>query len=326
MLSAWQAHLPFDLLTALLAADDPALAFFARRDLLGEDAGAVERLWELPEPRALVQRQQADGSWRYPGGGELGTPGSNASLLETFRNLRVLVAQFGLTREHPAIPRAVDYVFRCQTPEGDIRGILSNQTIPYYHGALLELVIRSGYADDPRVAQGLRWLLAVRQDDRGWIVPVQAVPARLRAREMWSGPAIPPDRARPSSHLATGMALRAFAAHPWWRSCAEAHAAGAWLASRLFQPDSYNDRRAPSYWTKFQYPFWWTNLLTALDTLAALGWNAADAHVRRGLAWFADHQQPDGLWPTGYARGAKAQKSRCWVGLAVGRVLHAFAG
>ena len=165
-------------------------------------------LWELPEPQRLLRKQQADGSWRYPGGNPASTPGSNYAVLETFRSLAILVEKFGFDRSHLAVRVAAEYLFSCQTAEGDLRGILGNQYMPYYHAAILELLIKAGYAEDARVIRGLEWLLAMRQADGGWIVPVQAVPAKERTRDLWPGRAIPPDRSRPFSHLATGMVLR----------------------------------------------------------------------------------------------------------------------
>ena len=307
---------------ALLPAGDTALAYFVRRDLLEEDPGPANVLWELPEARRLLRKQQPDGPWRYPGGNPASTPGSNYAVLETFRSLGILVEMYGFDRSHPALRAAAEYLFSCRTAEGDIRGILGNQYMPYYHAAILELLIKAGYADDPRVTAGLEWLLAMRQSDGGWIVPLQAVPTRERTRDIWAGPAIPPDRARPFSHLATGMVLRAFAAHPVYRGHPGALAAAALLKSRFFLADRYNDRQAPAYWLKFQYPFWWANLLTGLDTLARMGFPADDVDVRRGLAWFTANQGPEGLWEHGYGAGKGAQAARFWVALAVCRVFR----
>ena len=322
MSAPWIEDLRLNPLPALLSWRDPALNYFTRRDLLEEQAGPVEELWGLPAARKIINRQQADGSWRYPGGNPASTPGSNYAVLETFRSLGILVEKFDCDRNHPAIEAAAEYIFSCQTAEGDIRGILGNQYMPYYHAAILELLIKAGYAEDVRVTHGLEWLLAQRQADGGWIVPLQAVPAKERTRDMWPGPAIPPDRSRPFSHLATGMALRAFAAHPAYRRHPAALAAAALLKGRFFLADTYGDRQAPAYWVKFQYPFWWTNLLTGLDTLARLGFGAADADVRRGLGWFAANQGPDGLWEHGYGAGKGAHALRLWVALAVGRVFR----
>jgi hypothetical protein len=317
----WLDALKVNPLPTLRAWQDPALLFFVQRDLLDEPTGPVESLWQAPGATRLVQRQQADGSWRYPGKSYDPGTGTQYDLLETYRNLRLLVETYGFRRDHPALHKAAEYVFAHQTDEGDIRGIIGNQYMPYYHGAILELLIKAGYVDDPRIEKGLAWLLSMRQSDGGWIVPAQAVPPKQRSSEFWLGAPVPPDRSRPHAHLATGMVLRAFAAHPAYRQCPEVIAAGEALKSRLFQADKYNDRRAPSYWLKFQYPFWWTSLLTALDTLSRLGFDRQDAKIAQGSDWFLTHQSADGLWETGYGAGRRAQENRCWVGLAACRVL-----
>ncbi len=92
----------------------------------------------------------------------------------------------------------------------------------------------------------------------------------------------------------------------------------------MFKADKYNDRKAPSYWLKFQYPFWWTSLLTALDSLSYLGFDRRDAEIEQGLDWFLANQSLDGLWDPGYGSGKRAEGNRRWVGLAACRVLKRF--
>jgi len=322
--TGWLACLPANPIPALLDWPDEALTYFVNRDLVRKEAEPVERLWGLPEAAVLVRKQRPDGAWKYPGNTSGGVPGQNYALLETYRNLRVLVEQYGFTRAHPALQKAAEYVFSCQTAEGDIRGILGNQYMPYYHGAVLELLIKAGYAEDARLRTGLDWLLTMRQEDGGWIVPTQAIPSKERTAEFWSGEPVPPERSRPHAHLATGMVLRAFAAHPGYRQRPEIMAAGICLKQRLFQADKYTDRKAPSYWLKFQFPFWWTSLLTALDTLSMLGFSNKEAEIARGLDWFVAHQAEDGLWPTGYGQGRQAKANRRWAGLAVCRMVRRY--
>jgi hypothetical protein len=324
MTETWMDLLPVDPLPALIDGGDTALAYFARLDLLDWQAEPVSVLWELREAQKLLNRQQADGSWHYPGKGFDQRNSTNYDLLETYRILGRLVEIYGLRSEHPAIPKAADYIFSCQTAEGDIRGILINQYMPYYHGAILTLLIKAGYADDLRLRKGLDWLLEMRQEDGGWIVPAQAIPAKEKTRQFWRGPTLPPDRSRPSSHLATDMALRSFAAHPAYRSRPEVLSAARLLKSRLFQPDKYNDRKGADYWLKFQFPFWWHSLVATLDSLSWLGFDKDDDDIRRGLLWFLDHQDTDGLWQTRYGNGKEAQRMRRWTGLAVCRVLKRF--
>jgi hypothetical protein len=121
--------------------------------------------------------------------------------------------------------------------------------------------------------------------------------------------------------MATGMVLRAFAAHPKYCHSKEARVAGEQLKSRFFKADKYNDRKPPKYWLKFQYPFWWTDLLTALDSLSLLGFSRKDTDIQKGLDWFVSNQEDDGLWPTGYNKGNRAKAKRQWVGLAACRIL-----
>lgn len=326
----WRAHLAADPVPPLLAEEDEALRTFVRRDLLDEQVGPPDRLWELPAALKIVQKQGENGAWRYPGKNRDLYPETNYDLLETFKKLGELVQVYGFERRHPAVARAAEYVFSCQTEEGDIRGILGSQYMPYYHAVLTELLIEVGYGDDPRLERGMAWLLSVRQEDGGWLIPMQAVPAKEKTREVWSAPPVPPDRSLSFSHLATGMVLRALAVHPRYRSSEAARVGGELLKSRFLRPDRYNDRKASHYWTKFQYPFWWTNLLTGLDSLSRLGFAADDEDVQKGLRWFVDNQQADGRWRTSYEqtkrqeRTAKERWTGNWVSLAVCRVLRRF--
>jgi hypothetical protein len=318
---AANAEMNINPLPALLAWNNAALSYFVRRDLLEEAVAPVETLWETKAAEQLTQAQQPDGSWHYHGESYDARTGTNYNLIETYRTLRILVEMFGFHRVHPTLQKAADYLFSCQTTEGDIRGIIGNQYMPYYHGAILELLIKAGYGDDPRVEKGLTWLLSMRQDDGGWLIPAQTVPPKQKTSAFWLSAPLPPDRSKPHAHIATGMALRAFAAHPAYRQRPEVLAAASALKNRLFQADKYNDRKAPAYWLKFQFPFWWTSLLTALDTLSRLGFDRQDTDVAKGLDWFADNQSADGLWETGYGSGKGAQENHHWVGLAVCRVL-----
>jgi hypothetical protein len=52
----------------LASSDNAAIAYFARRDLLGGTVDLVSVLWDLPEARRVLGKQSPDGSWRHPGG------------------------------------------------------------------------------------------------------------------------------------------------------------------------------------------------------------------------------------------------------------------
>jgi len=319
-----QRYFRIDPIPALLGSADPALAYTVRRDLLGEKVPPVQDLWTMKGCQRLAEKQLPNGAWRYPGKSYDPISNTNYDLLETYRTLRVLVEMFAFDRRHPIIEKAINYVFSCQTEEGDIRGIIGNQYMPYYHGAILELVIKAGYGEDPRVIKGLAWLVSMRQYDGGWVIPAQLVPARLKNPALWHGQPVEPDRTKPHSHLATGMILRAFAVHPNYIDLPEVKQAGYCLCERIFKADRYIDRKDSSYWLKFQFPFWWTTLVTTLDTLSRLGFCSNNEQIASGLRWFAENQSADGLWETGYGSGQRVEDNRNWVGLAICRLVKRF--
>jgi hypothetical protein len=308
-----------DAISWLLSANDLAITTFVQRDLLGERAD-VQTLWDLAEPRRIVGRQQPNGAWLYP----TKKPAYlNYDLYETFTTLGVLGAKYGFDRRHPAVERAVRYVLSCQTAAGDFRGIYGNQPAHTYTPALMEVLIEAGYGNDPAIERAFQWLLDTRQDDGGW-----ALAARTRGTRLWrdwdeltSGPELAADRSQPFSHLVTGMVLRALAAHPRYRKRSEARLAGRLLKSRLFKPDKYADRKGKEYWTKFTYPFHFTDILTALDSLGRIGFSARDPDIAPAVAWFQKEQRRDGSFALQMCRGIGDRRLPYWLGLAICRAL-----
>lgn len=330
----WRRRLNHDPLPPLLEASDEALRAFARHDLLGEPIPSLESLWDLPQATKLLKKQQPNGSWRQRG------PAKHSAvkreLIETWRQFRFLVDQFGMTREHPSVAQAAEFLFSCQTEAGDFRGILANQYATYYTGAIMASLIQAGYQDDPRIERGFKWLLGMRQDDGGWSIPMithkfdRATQYRLTTTIMEP---VEADRAKPFSHNWTGMVLRAFAAHPVHRISEAALKAARLLKSRFFEPDAYTSMRAAAYWVRFGYPFWWNNLVAALDSLTLMGFTTDDPQIRKGMAWLVDHQEPGGLWKVSYmdpnAREkttVQARQTKLWVTLAIARLFARLYG
>ena len=323
-MNAWRTSLKVDPVPALLASGNAAIGYFARRDLLGEEVQPVGMLCHLPEVERLLSRQLANGAWKYSSGEKQRIRSlEDYNQIETFRVLGHLVEKYGLTRQHPAIRRAADYLFSKQSAEGDFRGIVGNQYSPYYSAAMMELLIKAGYESDARIEAGFRWLLALRQSDGGWALPMRTVGKKFDQETLQADP-IRPVAARPSSHLITGMVLRAFAAHGEYRRSSEAHVAGEFLASRLFAADTYPDRRAPSFWTRFSFPFWFTDLLSALDLLSRLRFIRSDGRIARAFDWFVARQGADGQWRLSLLRMTGEPDRDAWISLAICRVLKRF--
>jgi hypothetical protein len=328
----WREALRIDPLSPLLSSQSEALSYFARRDLLEESTPAISQLWQLPEPRRIAGRQQPDGSWRRRG--KQKHPDVNYHLIETWKQFRILVQMYGCNRESEVGRKAAEYILSCQTDEGDIRGMLANQYATYYTGALLYLLLEAGYEGDRRVEAAFEWLLSMRQDDGGWSIPMITHKLTRQEQLEFSGQLrepLQPDRTKPFSHNATGMILRAFAAHSRRRRSEAARAAAQLLTTRFFKEDAYSSYRAARYWVQFEYPYWWNQLVAALDSVALIGISRSDDNVSQALAWLVDKQQDTGLWKTSYAVEGGRQKEHAgskgkeeWVSLAICRVLKRY--
>jgi len=325
---AWLHQLRVDPLAALQASDNKALQYFVGRDLLAEEVGEVDSLWRLSRVQKILNKQREDGSWKYPGGKKDIRSQRSYDKLQTYKMLIELVEKYGFTKAHPAIRKAPGFLFTFQTEEGDFRGIYRNQYSPNYSAGIMEILIKAGYHDDHRIHKGFDWLLSMRQDDGGWAVPARTgAPKRSdRIKDVFfAEETIQPGRSKPFSHWCTGVVLRAFAAHEEFRKAPEARHAGELLKSRFFQRDKYADRQAADFWEKIRFPFWWTDILSALDSLSWLAFSREDPDINKGLDWLIGAQEETGLWKARYLTGGD-KDIHLWTTLGVCRVLKRFYG
>jgi len=179
-----------------------------------------------------------------------------------------------------------------QGPKGEFPAKPAEKALGSVHfqGWALAALCRAGLDADERVARGFKFLLDWRQADGGWA---------------WRGVRTD-SSARPSSHLITGMALRAFAASPSRRTSREARRAAELLATRFLQPDRYPDRKTPSYWEQLSEPRFYVDMLDALDTVTAVGLGKENSGVRTAEAYVRGRQSLDGLWYPGAPPAADA--------------------
>lgn len=330
----WRDLFISDPVIPLLESGNQAVEYHVHRDLLGEAVGPIEQLWVLPETERILRKQGENGGWPRPGKDQDGNEITNHTLIETWKQFRILVDQFNFNRDHPQIESAAEFILSCQTKAGDIRGMIGNQYATYYTGAFMALLIKAGYEEDPRIEKGFQWLLEMRQEDGGWSVPMithkfdRETQYRLVTEDILP---VEPDRSKPFSHNWTGMVLRAFAAHHQYRNSDAAQKAGKLLKSRFFKKDAYSSYQSPGYWIRFEYPFWWNNLAAALDSLSLLGFSAQDAEIKSGLDWLLEHQEEDGLWRLNYNKEGdkntpKNRERRLWVTMAICRIFKRFSG
>jgi hypothetical protein len=333
----WLSKFKYDPIKPLMDSEDKAIIYFTKRDLLDYKIEPLD-YEDLPEVQNILKKQLDDGSWP-PKGKIAENSGVKYHLIETWKQLRFLVQQYQMNNSHPTIQKAAEYIFSCQTDKGDIRGILANQYTPYYTGAIMYLLIKAGYKNDPRIEKGFKWLLNMRQNDGGWVIGSPGMIgllnlAKAEINDLTSNKnretARAFDKSKPFSAAGTGMVLRAFSVHSTYKKSEEALTAARLLKSKFFKKDNWFSYQHPDNWLRFQYPFWWTNLVSALDSLSLMGFSKDDKDVEKALKWLIHHQEPDGLWKVSYSKihkspdDQKTFKSRLWITLAICRIFKRF--
>jgi hypothetical protein len=90
--------------------------------------------------------------------------------------------------------------------------------------------------------------------------------------------------------------------------------AGMLLADRIFTRDKYPDRVGVEYWTKFTFPYHWTDILSTIDTLTLLGINN-HPRINEIMYWFEKHKQDSGTYDVSVMAGAKYKDVKYWITL-----------
>ena len=321
----WKTCLKFSPTSNLILSDNKAINYFTRLDILDEEPDNVKSLWELPNVISLLSKQQEDGSWKYSGAKEEIRSQMNYNQLETYRIIRVLIEKYGLNNTNNAISKAAEFLFSFQTEEGDFRGIYGNEYTPNYSAGIMEMLTKAGYGKDYRINLGIKWLISMRQNDGGWAIPFRTTKCKIND-VFYDKDKIEPtknDPTKPSSHLITGIVLRAFAAHSHYRKSIEAKKAGTFLKSQFFKKDNYPDHGSPDYWGKLAYPFWWTDIVSSLDSLSKLKFSLKDNDIKRGLGYLINNQRSDGTWKVYYGL-PKDDDNDLWITLAICRIFKRF--
>jgi hypothetical protein len=280
-LSGWRARLASDPIPRLLREGSPSVLARIRRDLIDDsEAPGLSEVWAYPEVKSVVKKVDKNGSYAAKAPDKaLGGP-KFAAALATLRTIDRL-ADLGVRLEEgdkspPELSKSVDFLLDSQEPDGGIADLALAET-PKGRAKMV------GLEGDRRVERGLQYLLERRQDDGGWA---------------WRGVRTD-SAARPSSHLVTGMVLRAFSSAAARRGSREARRAAELLATRFLQPDRYPDRKAPGYWELLTEPRFYTDVLDALDTVTAIGLGKENSGVRTAEAYLRSRQSGDGLWHPG---------------------------
>jgi len=311
----------------LLARGNLPILYWMKKDILEVPTDReLKNLKKFAARIRILEGQRPNGGWgkkRYEG-----PPRWEKTyyIVDTLKNAFSLF-NFGCTYEDKGVQKLIKFLFSTQTKEGDFRGAYLNEYAPTYHALTLHVLCLFGQDEDPRTQKGFRWIMRQRQNDGGWVIPYRTIDKKeLRNRYNFEAQTrlnpVKPDKTQASSHLVTGMVLRALSESPTWRNRKETQKAGELLISRFFKHDRYEDRKHATYWKELTYPFWATDLLSSLDALSLIGFTSENKGVRRALDWLASQQKPQGYWEA--ASKKSGLEDHLWVTLVMLRVLKRF--
>jgi hypothetical protein len=263
----------------LLASEEPAVRYLARREVLGEPVEPdPDEILAGPKVRGLLAGQRADGGfgvhpyakwtgahWRLVSLVELAVPADEPRALAAAET--VLAWLCG--ERHRARIREVDGLARrCASQEGNAVAVCS----------------RLGLAGDERVRLLAESLVAWQWPDGGWNCDERASGRRSSFHE-----SLAPAWGLHEYWLATGDERARDAAQ---------RAAELFLAHRVFRSLATGAPIHPSWLALHYPPYWHYDVLQALLVLARLG-RAADPRAGDALDHLERRRLRDGRWRTG---------------------------
>lgn len=311
----------------LLARGNLPILYWLKKDILEVPIDReLKNLQKFAARIRILKHQKPNGGWskkKYEGHPRWE---KTHYIVDTLQN-GLKLYNFGCSLKDKGIQKAVKFLFSTQNKEGDFRGAYLNEYAPTYHALTLELLCLFGLDTDRKIQKGFRWLIRNKQDDGGWVIPYRTInkeelKKRYNLEDQMKLQPVKPDKTKPFSHLVTGMILRSFAASPTWRKSKEAREAGKLVMSRFFKPDVYEDRRSASFWEEITYPFWATDILSSLDSMAKIGFTPEEEKIQMALQWLKKKQTPHGYWKSGLKKSTL--EDHIWVTLAVLGVIKRF--
>lgn len=295
-----------DPLPWLLEEENPPVRYGALVDLLGRPPGDPEveaaraAIAGYPPVAGLLAAQKGDGYWVKR---DYYLPKHYG----TFWTLCVL-GDLGLTAERQEIRRACALLFTFQRENGAFcrrrrvagKGVVwADDAGPCTQARIVRFLIQFGYGRDARTRAGIEWLLEVQREDGWWDCGSPGRPGCLRA---------------------THDVLRLAALDPEM-AARPGIARGAERVCETLERRSLSKYHTGASWQVLEYPPFDMSLISTLEALGRLGYNAERPEIAQARDLLLGRQLPDGAWPLdkGYDRApfnfGPAGQANKWVTL-----------
>jgi hypothetical protein len=311
----------------LLARGNLPILYWLKKDILEVPVDRENKnLQKYAKRIRILESQRRNGGWCKKRQGRHPYWEKTFYIVETLQNC-IQLHNYGCKGDDPGVKKALEFLLSTQTKEGDFRGAYLNEYAPTYHALTLEILCRFGMDGDARVKKGFRWLINNKQDDGGWVIPYRTIDKKeLKKRYNYEAQMkLEPVKANTkhsSSHLVTGMVLRAMSSSPTWKKHKEARLAGKVLIDRFFKQDKYEDRQEAFYWEELTFPFWATDILSSLDSLSRIGFSPEEDGIKKAMNWLMKKQNENGYWHSTLKKTSLGD--HLWITLSVLRVLKQF--
>lgn len=233
-----------------------------------------------PPVAELLATQEPDGYW---GKRDYYLPRTGRG---TFWVLSVL-GDLGLTVENEYVRRACDFMFTHQRENGAFcrrrrisgQGIVwQEHTEPCTHARIVRFLIQFGYGKSPRVREAIDWLISSQRDDGMWLCRSEGRRGCLRAT---------------LDVLRIAALDNQMSAQPGIAQAANA------VRDLLMKPrmSRYHVGDKWATWERLKYPYFGFSVISALDTLARLGYTPEEPKIATAAEYLLSRQLPDGTWP-----------------------------
>ena len=193
--------------------------------------------------------------------------------------MMLVLSDLGLSRENPAIRASCERWMRMKPLQKGAAGThLPGSLHHCVVGNAARALIRFGYADDPRVREGLDWLVETANAKGGWsCFGSNRGPSRGRTLDSWEG-------------------LSALAAYPRAKRTPPMQRAIELGAEFYLERELHRQGRKYPPWYRFHYPLhYYYDVLVGLEMLASLGYGD-DPRLRFAISLLEQKRRPDGRW------------------------------
>ncbi len=234
----------------LLEPSNPCVRYRTLTELLGREEGENQ----VREAQANVMRSRLVarmlGSQKEDGGWDEGPSWYHPKYRASSWRL-LLLGQLGVDRRDERIRKACEYAFRFQLPSGAFADRVGDgmekswaSAAGCLNGNVLTALARLGYARDERVAKGLCWLIAIQENDGGWLCRSWKAHAR-NTHSCFMG------------SITALEAINALLPHHDWNAAREAaeRACEFLLMHRLYLSDHHGWTVIRHEWTQLGFPY-----------------------------------------------------------------------